>query len=192
MQATKLQVVNADFNTGENITFLANGAEITGYAGGILVRLDDGGTLDFYCVDLFHDITIGTYTVNKLAPRPVFNEGRVAWLLDTLLASISTPDQGAGLQLAIWDIVHDNGDGFSTGLIRSDANTNAAVLGFAQADEALSLGKSTQAGLVLENVAGRNAVQTLEGAIPELSTLPLVACGLGLLAFGRFGRRRTP
>jgi len=65
---------------------------------------------------------------------------------------VSSSAQGEGIQLAIWDIVHDGGDGFSAGRVQAAGATDPAVLAWAQRYEALSLGKSDNQEFVYSNV----------------------------------------
>ena len=110
----------------------------------------------------------------------------------------TTPAQGAGLQLAIWDITVDNGDGFSAGAVQASQNPNnltpTDVLDWAELYESLSLGESSDFAYVYDNTDGNgNNVQWLEGPefadgptpVPEPSTLVLLAAGLLSLKVGR-------
>jgi hypothetical protein len=144
---------------------------------------------------------------------------RVSWLLDNALMPgqnggttpsalpkadwVTTAPEGAGLQLAIWDIVQDNGDGFSAGTVQqgSAANpTDATVLSWAKYYESQSVGQSSNDAYVYVNVNMGNGspAQTLEGPkftqdggpqpAPEPSTLILV--GTILVGLGVVGRRK--
>jgi len=103
-----------------------------------------GKSYDRYtlCVDLFTDIDVGgAYDTTVLSPgQAALMTGkvleRVAWLVDNVLVPVQDssitsqlpsadwlylnpaappePAQGAGLQLAIWDITEAGGDGFSS------------------------------------------------------------------------------
>ena len=46
------------------------------------------------------------------------NENRAAWLYLNRLSTVNSTDSGLVFQSAWWDIVHDNGDGLSTGLVQ--------------------------------------------------------------------------
>ena len=64
--------------------------------------------------------------------------------------------QGAALQLAIWDVVHDGGDGFAAGRIRQSADalnpTDSIVLSLANSFLSASLGQTQTGGIVYVNV----------------------------------------
>jgi hypothetical protein len=180
---------------------------------------------DSLCVDLFTDIFVGApYGTALLQPQdlPQKNLTRASWLIDNALMPSTDPTlaadfvasaaQGMGIQLAIWDIVHDNGDGFSAGRVQaantSDSNnnglgaTNASVLAWAQTYEALSLGQSNNQAFVYNNVDMGNGLpaqmligpQFFDGGpqpAPEPQTLmpmgmALIAVSLGL----RWGIRK--
>jgi hypothetical protein len=142
---------------------------------------------DTLCVDLFTNIYLGQrYNTNLLRPQdvPQKNLTRASWLVDNALlpaqnssyGSVLPPSdwvfsatpaeriaQGEGIQLAIWDIVHDNGDGFSLGSVQAasttDLNNNllgatdARALYWAQRYETLSAGKSNNQAFVYNNVS---------------------------------------
>ena len=81
---------------------------------------------------------------------------------------MDTATEGSGLQLAIWDIVQDNGDGLVAGAVRQHRAPNAndlAAYGFASAYITNSLGQSPTAGTVYHNVTFEGApAQTLMSA----------------------------
>src|SRR5204862_499848 len=96
---------------------------------------------------------------------------RVAWLVDNSLQPTEVPAspselpsadwvtssaKGAGLQLAIWDIVHDNGDGFAAGRVQAAGDpgnpTDPAVLSWAQFYESASVGKQSVHAFIYDNV----------------------------------------
>jgi hypothetical protein len=126
-------------------------------------------------VDLFTEINIdSTYGTTILSPADVpgkTNLNRVAWLVDNAMLPVNNTNyvsqlpssdwvtnaaQGAGIQLAIWDITVDNGDGLSTGSVQASSDpanpTPAAVIYWATNYEALSLGKSSYSAYVYNNV----------------------------------------
>jgi hypothetical protein len=110
----------------------------------------------------------------------------------------------AGLQLAIWDIVHDSGDGFAVGSIRSSSAssqaTDTAVLN--AAIEYIQFSLNYQNGptnaTVWRHVGGPLVKQQLLGfeqpgtgaPIPEPTTSLLIGGGLGLLGWRHYRRRK--
>src|ERR1700688_549199 len=115
-----------DSNRGEGLWISEDGVSQDAYfAGVILIALTQGGqqyNRDTLCVDLFTDIYLNvTYNTQILQPAevPGRNLDRVSWLVDnalmptqgpiysSLLPSsdwVTSPAQGAGIQLAIWDV----------------------------------------------------------------------------------------
>jgi hypothetical protein len=200
--ANTIIIVGADNNLGENIYLRENSTNESAYAGGIDVRVD-GYARVLFCVDLFVNISTGTYnSVLDFADTP--NLKRVAWLLNNEYPTNAIT--GAGLQLAIWDIMSDNGDGFTSGLVRKSTSTqnptDPTVLADAIQYEALSVGKSSTSAIVYQNysIPGGTAVQTLIGRwptdggpvaeTPEPAALVMILSGLALIGLGRFRRGR--
>jgi hypothetical protein len=124
---------------------------------------------------------------------------------------VTTPAQGAGLQLAIWDLVENAGDGFGAGSVQAATLLNGpaaevtdpTVLAWAQYYEAQAFipGHTSNDAFVYVNVnlANGSPAQMLEGPEftsdggpqpqPEPSTL--VLAGTALAALGLVGRRKA-
>lgn len=225
---------NVDWNRGGSIWMGEDGVDTQAYfAGVIFITLTEDGVQyhrDTLCVDLFTDIFLGqTYASTVLNPADVSGKNlqRVAWLVDNSLRPTEVPSspaelppadwvasaaQGAGLQLAIWDIVHDNGDGFAAGRVQAASNpgnpTDSTVLGWAQFYESASVGKQSVHAFIYSNVDMGNGQpaqmlagpQYLDGGpappiftafeTPEPSTFFLAATAM--LMIGKFlqSRRR--
>jgi hypothetical protein len=189
------------------------------WAGGINITVD-GYNRVVFCVELFTDIYLNTSYNTTMDYPDTANLERVAWLLQYESPSAPTytgttlQTQGAGLQLAIWDIIENNGDGFGTATATTgsvsqstDPNnpTNPAVLLAAQQYEAASVGKISASGIVYYNVTvnGGTAVQNLMGTImeahndggpspaPEPAAVILILSGLAMIAVGRLHRRSS-
>ena len=163
-------------------------------AGGILVEAGNSPVEDYFCIDLFHDISAGTYLDNVNAPNAALRQDRVAWMISNLLPTLSSNStvsqvQGAGLQLAIWDVITDGGDGFSSGSVRKAISTNSEVLLWAQQYLNASTGKSAS-NVGVYTVANLNPYgqpyQALMGDLmtPEPGSVTMAAIGLGLLLLG--------
>jgi|SRR5271157_147633 len=124
-----------------------DGVPTDAVAGVINITLTEGSNVyyrDTLCVDLFTDIYLNqTYNDQIYIPSAIKatwdtgqNLEEVSWLLDNTLLPpvgsyhgvltgnyladlVTTPAQGAGLQIAIWDLTVDNGDGFSAGQVQA-------------------------------------------------------------------------
>jgi hypothetical protein len=171
LSADTIQAYDIDWSRAAKINMLQDGKLVNGIAGVILLQLVGNGQTvnrDTLCVDAFVDIWLGPYKYGTVVLTPPElpgkrNLGTVAWLEDNALVPaqtsflgttsipkadwVTSAAQGAGMQFAIWDIVEDNGDGFSAGRIQesNDANspTDAAVLLWAEKYECLAMGLSS-------------------------------------------------
>lgn len=180
----------ADYGTGENLFLKVDGVETSAWAG--TIKLNVGGLQQIaLCVDFFNSMNVHqTYGTNLGTPGQINNGGRVAWLLDYELPTLRGASQMAGLQLAIWDIVTDNGNGLSSGRIQASAKhmTDAAAATEAKALLSLSAGHSATNAVVYFNYNLTNCenVQTLMGATtptnngsstPEPQTFAMLGAG---------------
>jgi hypothetical protein len=208
--AHSIEVTSLNTNLGENTYLLENGTDTATYAGEGNIVLDGTTNRTAFCVAIFVDINLTTvYNTVLTDISSVANGGRVGWLLDNLLPAIitnsptygTTAQQGAGLQMAIWDIVNDNGDGFNAGGVRSASDTDAVALSDAVYYEALSAGNSADAW-VYTNYSQSNGApaQTLMGFVSLTDGGPVAApepgtCGFMAVASVILGiclRHRSP
>ena len=145
-----------------------------------------GGSKTIVCVDFFVGIGEGIYSVNLLGPNAISNGTRVAWMLRNTLPSINTQSDplarrqmATGFQLAIWDIVHDSGDGFSAGRIQqsTSALTDSSVLFWAKAFLGGTVGQSLNSGIVYRNAGGIGVSQQLMSDVTEPSTYAMFLMG---------------
>jgi hypothetical protein len=229
-----IEPTGVDWNRGGGIVIREDNIDTQAYFAGVISITVTAGTQMFYrdslCVDLFTDIFLNRqYGTTLLQPImvPEKNLTRASWLVDNALlptqdstyGSVLAPidwvfsiAQGMGIQLAIWDIVHDGGDGFSTGRVQAasttDANNNLlgatdqAALDWAQTYETLSQGKSNNQAFVYSNVVlgGTTPAQMLIGPqfadggpqpVPEPQTLMPAGLALILLSLGMRRRIRS-
>jgi len=175
------------------------------WAGGINVAVD-GVTRVMWCIQLFVDINLNTTYNTVVDWANTANEQRVGWLIKNVVGGVTTQAQGAAFQLAIWDIMEDNGDGFSAGKVRKSSSsqhpTDATVLALAQQYETQSLGKLYEWEPVYHNVTVNTgtAVQNLMGpltrddvvmpAAPEPGDWALMGGGLVLIVGASYWRTR--
>lgn len=202
--ASTLVVTGLDSATGlqDSLWINENGVSTRLYfAGGLDVTVDGHARL-VYCVDLLTDIGVpGTYnTVIDYSNTP--NLKRVGWLMQyewptAMYTGSNLQVQGAAFQLAIWDILTDNGDGFNSGIVAKSTSayhpTDAAVLAAAVKYESDSLNKSSVWGDVYYNTNSSGVkVQTLMGQqAPEPAAIVTILSGLALIGLGSLRRRRA-
>jgi hypothetical protein len=201
--ANSIIVVGTHTSLGQNIwmneTLNSTSTNFEAWSGGIDIKVD-GYSRVVFCVDLFTDINVGTYNAVLGAPGTPQLQ-RVAWLLQNQYPT--NKNNAAGFQLAIWDIIHDNGDGFTAGMVRrsTDARnpTSNTIVTTALGYETASLGKSSTKAVVyhISNSAGLS-MQTLMGAwpndggpydeTPEPTAKVLVVSGAALIGISRVRR----
>jgi hypothetical protein len=206
--ANTIIVNNVDTTLGEYSLYInETGTNTSAYwVGGIGISVD-GYSRSVFCVQLFTDIYLNTTYTTTIDFSDTANLKRVGWLLQNEFPVGQVA--GAGFQLAIWDIIEDNGDGFGTatttaGKVSQSTDpsnpTTSTVLAAAVKYEADSLGKTSDYGAVYNNFMGTTPVQNLMGTpvtdggpspAPEPSAILLMIGGLALIGLGRLrlGRR---
>ena len=183
--ATTLNVVQANTNRGTYLTMSYNNVDRTGFAGAVSFSIDGSVSLiDMFCVDITTQAYLNNpYQAVALPPAAISNGGRAAWLFETYNAAAQTVVTGAALQLALWDVVHDGGDGLDMGLLRSTASIPNDILTQAAAYITASAGKSSANAVVWESVLGKADRQQMITQTPEPGTIGLLASGLALLGW---------
>lgn len=198
---TVITPTGIDTTRGESMWLLEDGSAVDAYfVGVILISLTQNGQTynrDTICVDLFTNINLNTqYDTQLLTPSQVsgIDLQRVAWLVNNALLPgqgnftsqlpksdwVTTAAQGAGLQLAIWDMVTD-GDaatsgggtgGLFTGRVQASTVAGKAtpnsVVTWAETYERLSINKQSNVGYVYKNWQLNNPqvpAQMLEGPV---------------------------
>jgi hypothetical protein len=203
---TTLVATGVDNSLGMNIWVDAGGQNEDVFAGVVFIALSQNGqqyNRETLCADLFTNIYLDkSYATQVLSPDQVAGKNlpRVAWLVDNAFLPmqltpstqsalpssdwVTTPAQGAGLQLALWDIADDGSNGFSTGKVQATAATDPTVLHWAEQYESLSLGQSSNLAFVYSNTdpsTGQAAQMLVSPPYSDGSPAPgptsLVRCG---------------
>lgn len=151
-----------------------------------------------YCIDLEHAAAVGPQAVTLKNISMVANGNRVAWMyLNSVTASVYDE---AALQLAIWDVIYDNGDGVGFGqgsvwLLGAQNPDFTPVAGLdliAQNYINASVGMSADAWWVSFNNHDNGSNQDIiapKTSVPEPGSIALLAGGA--MGFGVLLRRRN-
>jgi hypothetical protein len=203
--ATTIKLNQLDGNLGENIAFSDYGTVTTNWAGGVDATVA-GYARVLYCVQLKVSINVpGTYD-SVLDYADTASLQRVSWLMQyhapgqvsSGVAGESVPADGAGFQLALWDILQDGADGFGVGNVQTVAATPANVVAAANYYESISAGMSSTTAIIYDNTLNGVEQQKLIGfwatdsgpsPAPEPLAILLMSSGLVLVGLRRLRRR---
>src|ERR1044072_1029949 len=134
-------------------------------AGALGATLDGSQNFEAYCVDSLHAPKIGTAYNTNLVQLPnggLHNSGRIAFLYQQFASTGNSQDTGAGLPLAISDVLMGNGDRLSSGLFR--ASSVASTVTQANSYLTASVGQSGSATWYQGVPAGAQQPPDLVGA----------------------------
>lgn len=185
MSAGKFQVVN----------IAVYGGSLSVYAGPQASSYNGGAQFDGYCVDLAHDqyLPASFAATTRGASTFLPNGERIAKLVNQFSSTVNDADKGAALQLAIWDILVDGGDGVNVGNFQASGLTTGTQSYFSSYLTANIAGASSIATVYEADFhgAGNNVNQNLIGAggnggteaVPEPASMAALA--MGGLAFLR-------
>jgi hypothetical protein len=197
-------VLGLDWGSGESpVTFSYLGHNQTVYAGSLKAYL--GGTLgnplppndgtyigEVFCVDLDHTINIPTeYDISWQTTAALANGGRAAWIYQNYLAGSKNANNpvAAAVQIALWDVVYDAGDGLASGNFQYVNGLSATASSQAASLITSSVGHTAESAyFVATGQYGQAMIVPVP--VPEAGTAALVGLGLSLLGVG-FVRKRS-
>src|ERR1039458_5334425 len=117
----------------QSISMDENGSATPIYWSGAIDINVNGYIRQVFCVQLFTDIYLNTTYDTVMDYSDTANLKRVGWLLQNefptaaLYTGAALQTAGAAFQLAIWDIIEDNGDGFAPGAGKLTQSTDAST-----------------------------------------------------------------
>ena len=161
----------------------------------------DGANARAFGLDVTKPLLFGEYTATVAEVSSYAGGARAAWIFENY-AGVAWA--GLAVQLAIWDVMNDGGDGLSFGSVQVDESFPGLIRDFADTLVTQSLNQSGSNSSVLLLQSGLNvawqplitnklSVQSInvsgagEGEVPEPGTWLMVAAGIAL---GRFYKKR--
>ncbi len=173
-----------------------SGPGVTPLGNSITLDIDGVGRVG-YGVDITKPIIFGAYQAEIDSVSSYTHGQRAAWIYE----NYGLVGAGVAVQLALWDVMNDGGDGFAAGQVRLSPSVPDAIRSLGESIIAASLGQSSDNAIILRLSASGMQWQSvitaplpsLDGAldaaeVPEPGTLLMLAAGLCL---GRcYNRRR--
>lgn len=164
----------------EAVTIGYKGNWFNVWSGPVAARINGGTTFDAYCVDLDHWGSLpAKYQVNSSPINALTYGSRAAYLYNTYSGQANSKTKAAALQLAIWDVITDNGDGLDGGQFKAK-NISTEMKNLASSLLTDSSGKSGLAVLFSAVDHGPNCDinQNFMGPVPEPATMAVLGLGV--------------
>lgn len=163
-----------------------------GAQAGLLRLTGDNGIGDFlaFCVDLTKSLSAGsTYTTSSSSAYSALVEGDIDRLFTSVYASIDTAIEAAAFQLALWEIISDNGATYDLSAGSFIASASGAVMQQAAAYLA-GLANAATGGYQITYLHSRTS-QDLVTVSPVPVPAALGMLGLGIAGLFGLKRRRS-
>ena len=190
---------------GSVVTVSFNGSSMTGFAGQFNMHVGNDSEFTAFCVDLPHDVSVGQqYQVNERSTNDgLTNGGEIAFLANAFGSDPLTNAQAAGLQIALWDLLYNNGATSGVFQYQNTGPNDPIAIAVASYLLAGANQSSTSAWFdAAPSGTGPNRGQSVvladppppPSAVPEPSTFCLYSFGLGFMGLGYllFQRIRAP
>ena len=152
-----------------------------------------GLNLIAYGVDLNIPLAFGDYDVTFALPTDVAYGPRAAWIYANYGATVGA---GLAVQLALWDLTHDGGDGFDAGAVQLNPTFPAPIRGLAVSILTASIGQSsTEARIayltgIPSGLPGQTLILAPESLTFSVADVPEPGTGLCLAAALLLGAAR--
>jgi hypothetical protein len=187
--AQSLKFTGTQLGSVDSGTIMVNGTTET-VGMGALTFSTGSGSIVTYCADALSPLNNNSnpYTVGIVNMTNGTGLALAAKILASGFNSATTADQQAGLQLAMWDALYDNGSSFNstTGNMKVVSGVNAATLSFAASYYSAGVSSNPTTAVELFSSTGSGGQNQLH-VVPEPATLAI----LGLGAFGLIRRRKS-
>jgi hypothetical protein len=167
----------------EAVNIVYKGSSLNVWSGPVSASFKGGSNFDSYCVDLDHWINLPTAYEVKTSPiNSLMYGGRAAFLYNQYASGVDSKVKGAALQVAIWDVIADNGDGLGSGDFKTK-NLSADVKDLANSYLAASSGKSGVAVLfeAIDHGPNCDKNQNFMGPVPEPASMAVLGMGVAAL-----------
>jgi len=174
-----------------SVEYDTNKADGLAAAGGFNITSGNQSFLA-YCIELTQNTYFGAInTYTSLSPSSYFSSSKVSTdlgrLFGTFGSSINTTDESAAFQMAVWEIVYENGNGNNKyDVTKGSAQFNSFSAVETQANYYLShLGNTSSSLTVFSNGKYQDLIAAVvpTSPVPEPSSIALIGAGLAALGF---------
>ncbi len=187
--AQSLKFLGTQLSPVNNGTIMVNSTTTT-VPMGAFVFSNGSSNIVTYCADALAALNSNSnpYTEGPVNMTNGTGLALAAKILGSSFNAATTADQQAGLQLAIWDALYDNGSSFngSAGSLKVVSGVNAASLGFASSYYTAGVNSNATSGVELFKSTGAGGQDQLH-VVPEPASFAV----LGLGVFGLVRRRKS-